>query len=228
MQRPGVDVWHLACLGLGSRAAISIADANVETFDFEFMDRRWSWRIPAVSCLLIRWKMTLASYILSRQPSSSGLVCSVAISEMKFLLTFAPFFRIRRCIETSKRRSTDSVSAGLKFTTVFIAVVDIPRHVLWSGTYRLWLINRAEQYLQSPLQFEHACTLLLDSELFEFHSERMCEIIVDDAQAVSASFFHRNTNWFNSLTEHKSPFPTSCLLYSPSLRASTCRIFSFT
>ncbi len=47
----------------------------------------------------------------------------------------------------------------------------------------------AEQYLQSPLQIEHACNLLIDSELFEFHSERMVEIIVDDAQTVSN---HRN------------------------------------
>lgn len=39
-----------------------------------------------------------------------------------------------------------------------------------------------EQYLQSPLQLEHACNLILDSELFEFHSERMCEIIVNDIQ----------------------------------------------
>lgn len=41
-----------------------------------------------------------------------------------------------------------------------------------------------EQYLQSPLQLEHACNLLLESELFEFHSERMVDIIVDDAQTV--------------------------------------------
>ncbi|EAU83953.2 hypothetical protein CC1G_09835 [Coprinopsis cinerea okayama7 len=38
-----------------------------------------------------------------------------------------------------------------------------------------------EQYLQSPLQLEHAFELLLDSELFQFHSERMCEIVVEDA-----------------------------------------------
>lgn len=42
-----------------------------------------------------------------------------------------------------------------------------------------------EQYLQSPLQLEHACDLLLDSELFQFHSERMCEILVDDLQSVT-------------------------------------------
>ncbi|KII91657.1 hypothetical protein PLICRDRAFT_136034 [Plicaturopsis crispa FD-325 SS-3] len=40
-----------------------------------------------------------------------------------------------------------------------------------------------EQYLQSPFQLEHACELLLDSELFAFHSERMCEILSDEAQS---------------------------------------------
>lgn len=45
-----------------------------------------------------------------------------------------------------------------------------------------------EQYLQSPFQLEHACELILDSELFAFHSERMCEILVDEAQSVSNPF----------------------------------------
>lgn len=45
----------------------------------------------------------------------------------------------------------------------------------------------AEQYLQSPLQLEHSCDLLLASELLTFHSERMCELLLDDAQAVSAT-----------------------------------------
>lgn len=40
-----------------------------------------------------------------------------------------------------------------------------------------------EQYLQSPLQLEHACQRLLGSELFTFHSERMCELIIEDAQS---------------------------------------------
>jgi len=47
-----------------------------------------------------------------------------------------------------------------------------------------------EQYLQSPLQLEHACNLILDSELFVFHSERMCEILVDDAQSVRTCSFY--------------------------------------
>lgn len=41
-----------------------------------------------------------------------------------------------------------------------------------------------EQYLQSPLQLDHACGLLLDSELFSFHSERMSEILASDVQSV--------------------------------------------
>jgi hypothetical protein len=36
------------------------------------------------------------------------------------------------------------------------------------------------QYLHTPLQVEHACGLVLNSELFAFHSERMCENLVQD------------------------------------------------
>ncbi|PPQ77944.1 hypothetical protein CVT25_015419 [Psilocybe cyanescens] len=43
----------------------------------------------------------------------------------------------------------------------------------------------SEQYLQSPLQLEHACGMLAGSELFEFHSERMLDIIVDDARTIT-------------------------------------------
>ncbi|KAF9653640.1 hypothetical protein BDM02DRAFT_3182648 [Thelephora ganbajun] len=39
-----------------------------------------------------------------------------------------------------------------------------------------------EQYLQTSMQLEHACGLLLQSELFTFHSERMCDNIVDQVQ----------------------------------------------
>lgn len=46
------------------------------------------------------------------------------------------------------------------------------------------MILSAEHYLQSPLQLEHACQLLLDSELFAFHSERMCELAIEDVQSV--------------------------------------------
>lgn len=41
-----------------------------------------------------------------------------------------------------------------------------------------------EQFLQSPMQLEHACCLLLDSELFAFHSERMCELVIEDVKSV--------------------------------------------
>ncbi|KAF5384348.1 hypothetical protein D9615_003171 [Tricholomella constricta] len=63
---------------------------------------------------------------------------------------------------------------------------DIPTLSLLDSTLRRFLALCAayhEQYLQSPLQLQHACELILDSELFEFHSERMCEILVDDLQS---------------------------------------------
>ncbi|KAG6917370.1 hypothetical protein DXG01_002835 [Tephrocybe rancida] len=63
---------------------------------------------------------------------------------------------------------------------------DIPTLSLLDSTLRRFLALCAayhEQYLQSPLQLEHACELLMDSELFLFHSERMCEILVDDLQS---------------------------------------------
>lgn len=46
----------------------------------------------------------------------------------------------------------------------------------------------AEQYLQTPLQLEHSCDILLGSELFAFHSERMCELLMDDAKSVRTPF----------------------------------------
>jgi hypothetical protein len=49
----------------------------------------------------------------------------------------------------------------------------------------LILTWHAEQYLQAPAQLEHACGLLLQSELFAFHSERMREILLSDAEVVS-------------------------------------------
>ena len=46
------------------------------------------------------------------------------------------------------------------------------------------ILTFAEQYLQDPMQLEHACDLLLASELFAFHSERMCDLLLEDAQTV--------------------------------------------
>lgn len=44
--------------------------------------------------------------------------------------------------------------------------------------------HTTEQYLQTSMQLEHACGLLLQSELFAFHSERMYDNIVDEVQKV--------------------------------------------
>ncbi|KAI8996664.1 hypothetical protein BD414DRAFT_478703 [Trametes punicea] len=53
------------------------------------------------------------------------------------------------------------------------------------GTLRRYLSFCAayhEQYLQTPLQLDHACDILLNSELFTFHNERMSELLAEDAQ----------------------------------------------
>ncbi|KAE9393229.1 hypothetical protein BT96DRAFT_829535 [Gymnopus androsaceus JB14] len=67
-----------------------------------------------------------------------------------------------------------------------------------------------EQYLQSPFQLEHACSMLLDSELFAFHSERMSDIVTAEAQSntnphfqlicfhVLLSFGRRKSDFFRS------------------------------
>ncbi|KAG6834984.1 hypothetical protein H0H93_005916 [Arthromyces matolae] len=65
-------------------------------------------------------------------------------------------------------------------------------------------LNHQEQYLQSPLQLEHACELLMESELFRFHSERMCEILQTDPHAqlifyhVLLSYGRRRTDFFRA------------------------------
>ncbi|KAG6898079.1 hypothetical protein C0992_005999 [Termitomyces sp. T32_za158] len=90
---------------------------------------------------------------------------------------------------------------------------DIPTLAHLDSTLRRSLALCAayhEQYLQSPLQLEHACGLLMDSELFRFHSERMCEILVSDLQSQTNPhaqfiFYHvllchgrRKTDFFRS------------------------------
>ncbi|KAH8080706.1 hypothetical protein BXZ70DRAFT_960074 [Cristinia sonorae] len=67
-----------------------------------------------------------------------------------------------------------------------------------------------EQFLQSPMQLEHACDTLLASELFTFHSERMCDLLLDDAKtttdphtqlivySILLSYGRRNSNFLRS------------------------------
>ncbi|KAI0343858.1 hypothetical protein BDW22DRAFT_1214156 [Trametopsis cervina] len=42
-----------------------------------------------------------------------------------------------------------------------------------------------EKFLQTPLQLEHSCNLLMASELFVFHSERMSELLLDEARTTT-------------------------------------------
>lgn len=93
--------------------------------------------------------------------------------------------RTGRRPQASQQRVPDISSSGCCSPTIPVALFSIPWHVRLRDTiHRNWSAC-SEQYLQTPLQLEHAFQMLLDSELFEFHSERMCEIIIDDTQAVS-------------------------------------------
>lgn len=44
------------------------------------------------------------------------------------------------------------------------------------------------------MQLEHACSLLLDSELFVFHSERMCELAIEDVKSVRRIFTYHSSS----------------------------------
>ncbi|KAF9011998.1 hypothetical protein BDQ17DRAFT_801679 [Cyathus striatus] len=59
--------------------------------------------------------------------------------------------------------------------TLFLLDMTLKRFIALCATYH-------EQYLQSPLQLQHAFELILHSDLFQFHSERMTEIVVDHLQ----------------------------------------------
>ncbi|KAH9474650.1 Protein dip1 [Psilocybe cubensis] len=75
-----------------------------------------------------------------------------------------------------------------------------------------------EQYLQSPLQLEHACGMLAGSELFEFHSERMLDIIVDDARTITdphSAFIYYSILFYYG--HHRSDFFRSHKRWQPLL-----------
>ena len=83
-----------------------------------------------------------------------------------------------------------------------------------------------EQYLQTPLQLEHACDILLTSELFAFHSERMCELLLEDAKTVRllSSGSHLNVMHLSRFTEHRPTLPTGTLQRAPVVGAKTFQL----
>jgi hypothetical protein len=67
----------------------------------------------------------------------------------------------------------------------------LPTMVRWFSRVCSRIVNLAtEQYLQTQLQVEHACELVLDSELFVWHSVRMTDILLRDAVTASACTTH--------------------------------------
>ncbi|GJJ14706.1 hypothetical protein Clacol_008973 [Clathrus columnatus] len=61
-------------------------------------------------------------------------------------------------------------------STCSLSVLDaaLRQFIAFCATYH-------QQYLQTPVQLEHACTLLIGSELFHFHSERLSSLVISDA-----------------------------------------------
>ncbi|KAF8580090.1 hypothetical protein K439DRAFT_1637346 [Ramaria rubella] len=59
-------------------------------------------------------------------------------------------------------------------STLIVLDAMVRSFVSFSATYH-------EQYLQTPVQLTHACSLLLDSEAFTSHSERLSSLVISDA-----------------------------------------------
>ena len=66
---------------------------------------------------------------------------------------------------------------GISYHSVLHITVSCYRPTFTLNTH----VYLLEQYLQTPVQLEHACSLLLDSEIFNFHSERLSSLVITDA-----------------------------------------------
>jgi hypothetical protein len=99
-----------------------------------------------------------------------------------------------------------TLKRSMAFCASYHGACSIPAALLCS------LLACAEQYLQSPLQLEHACDFILDSELFAFHSERMCEILSDEAAVVSHGLVSFSRAWRTNAKAIRTQIltPSSC------------------
>ncbi|KAH7091789.1 hypothetical protein BKA62DRAFT_723976 [Auriculariales sp. MPI-PUGE-AT-0066] len=80
-----------------------------------------------------------------------------------------------------------------------VKIPDRPTLSQLDGRLRLYISLCAtyhQQYLQAQMQLEHAVNMLLASELFEYHSDRMSNLLLEDAVA--------NTNPHQQLVMHKT------------------------
>lgn len=114
------------------------------------------------------------------------------------------YLRARRHSQNPRKCSIIPPRCYAKALDDFLRLVSRCVIYLWPlcCTY-LW--HPAEQYLQSPLQLEHACEFILTSELFTFHSERMCEILTDETAVVSCVLHHSyvSSELMSSQSEHR-------------------------
>lgn len=68
----------------------------------------------------------------------------------------------------------------------------------WPQLFLTRPVLYAELYLQTPAQLDHACNMLLESELFAFHSERMSEMVLKDAEMVRVRCFPVGSSMWRS------------------------------
>ena len=149
--------------------------------------------------------MALVSSTSSRMPNSSGQVCCSGTLIGAALAD--THFRARRHSQNPRKCSIISPRCYVKALDGFLRLVSrcvanpCPCPLCWAYPWHL-----AEQYLQSPLQLEHACGFIFDSELFAFHSERMCEILTDEATMVRCVLRHSCvfSELMSSQSEHRS------------------------
>ena len=142
---------------------------------------------PQLSPPLI-W-MTLELPISSITLNSSGLVRRVvAVGQLAYRINITWICLLRNRGYSANTRRCKSSSIRCHSCTFCIFLFILSWYVYTTHTItRVKYLNvsvYSEHYLQTPVQLEHACSLLLQCDLFTFHSERMRERLLDDAQKV--------------------------------------------
>jgi len=56
------------------------------------------------------------------------------------------------------------------------------RAMSFNNRHRTSISSLVERYLSTPAQLDHSCQLLLDSDFFAFHSDRSCDLLLQEAK----------------------------------------------
>lgn len=119
---------------------------------------------------------------------------------------------LKDILSVSRTESLSRIDNALKSFVSFCAGYD--GKFSWLGLDAHTYQSILARYLQTSLQLEHACTLLLDSDIFSWHSGRLsdmlinmaasntdphCELIVHSALLMygrrNPNFFHSRIKW---------------------------------